>query len=152
MTAALAAQLPSNTHQWSSFPHTHIGLAGWAVVSHISVTCPAQQPAAPPVIRLGLILGWKITPALSGCRPISETLQPRCQSVSQGQCWTSLFVNLFFPLAGCEIASMCLQICSGSPDLKNKQQAINIKTKCIYKNNLPGFKIKRAACFNGPHI
>lgn len=39
--------------------HRDAGLAGLAAVSIISVTCPAQQPAAPPVIRIGFILGLK---------------------------------------------------------------------------------------------
>lgn len=59
----------SNRYQWSTprepqnkgggaglilWLHRDAGLAGLAAVSVISVTCPARQPAAPPVIRLGL--------------------------------------------------------------------------------------------------
>lgn len=40
--------------------HRDVGLAGRAAVSIVSVTCPARQPAAPPVIRLGFILRLKI--------------------------------------------------------------------------------------------
>lgn len=99
VTATLTVQLLSNVCQWSSFPLTlgiqrDVGLAGRAAVSIISVTCPARQPAAPPVIRLEFILGLNILDSiwLSADRPAflsvsSQTAAhiPCCQSASQGQ-------------------------------------------------------------------
>lgn len=67
-----------------------VGLAGRAAVSIISVTCPAQQPAAPPVIRLEFILGLKILDSIwlsadhwASLSVSSQTAGqiPRCQSV-----------------------------------------------------------------------
>lgn len=64
-------------------PHQHRRLAGRAAVSIFSVTCPARQPAAPPVIRLRFILGLKKSRARSGCRPSAEALQHICSSQSR---------------------------------------------------------------------
>lgn len=61
-------------------PSPHIRLAGRAAVSLGSVTCPARQPAAPPVIRLRFILGLKKSQARSGCRPITEAVQHICST------------------------------------------------------------------------
>lgn len=109
----MTATLPCSSFQTSIsgalFPpalriQRDVGLAGRAAVSIISVTCPARQPAAPPVIRLEFILGLKILDSiwLSADRSASQSVSsqtaahiPRCQSASQGRGWTSLFVNLF---------------------------------------------------------
>lgn len=113
MTAALAAELLSNAYQRSSFflalgIRRDVGLAGRAAVSIISVTCPARLPAAPPVIRLGFILGLKILDSIRLSADHRASLSPdrtaaripRCQSISQGQSWTSLFCkSLFHTLA-----------------------------------------------------
>lgn len=102
MTAALTAQLLSNVHQWSSFstslwePGEMQDWQAGSAVSIISVTCPARQPAAPPVIRrvysgaenTGLNLAVRRSlslPAclLTNCSPYSSLSVS--QSVSQGQ-------------------------------------------------------------------
>lgn len=108
VTATLTMQLLSNVYQSRSFYslsalriQRDVGLAGRAAVCIISVTCPAQQPAAPPVIRLEFILGLKILDSIWPSAHRSASLSPHklqpvflavSQSVSQG---CSLIVNLF---------------------------------------------------------
>lgn len=97
MTAALLCSSFQTSISGALFPlalriQRDVGLAGRAAVSIISVTCPAQQPAAPPVIRLEFILRPKILDSiwLSADRSASQSASsqtaahiPRCQSVSQ---------------------------------------------------------------------
>lgn len=70
--------------------HRDAGLAGRAAVSIISVTCPARQPAALPVIRLGFILGLKILDSIwlsadHRASPSPDKPQPLFLAVTQSR-------------------------------------------------------------------
>lgn len=121
LSGALTSQLPSDFYLQSSCLsgsgiQRDVGLAGRAAVSIISVTCPAWQPAVPPVIRLEFIWGQKIldpicavhrSPSLSlltNCSPYSSlSVSQVGPKLSELVCKSPL---LIFSLRNCEIASV----------------------------------------------